>query len=90
MKSIHNTKTIGAPADGVSSRGAAELLAPVAAARELGISYAVLNSWRRKGCPVHHVHRGLNVVALYNLDEVRAWLEERTAALTATRKGMEV
>lgn len=89
MKRIHNTKMISAPADGVSSRGADELLPPIAAARELGVSYAVLNSWRRKGCPVHNVQRGLNVVALYNLDEVRVWLEERRAALTATRKEME-
>lgn len=90
MNNTINIETIGAPADEHSSRGAAELLPPVAAARELGITYYVLNSWRIKGCPVHNVQRGLNVVALYNLEEVRAWRDARAAALNSNRKGLEV
>lgn len=86
MSDINDITQIGAPAGETSSRGAAELLNPIAAARELGISYHVLNSWRIKGCPVHNVQRSLKVVALYNLEEVRAWRDARAAALAATRK----
>lgn len=65
-----------------------KLLPPVQAARALGVSYNVLNSWRRKGCPVHNTQAGLRVVAWYNLDEVRAW-RDRWCAEPVCGKGVK-
>lgn len=67
------------------------LVPPTQAAKALGVTYSTVSSWRRAGCPVHPAGKaGVRVVHLFNLDEVRAWLEERRAALAATRKGMGV
>lgn len=52
-------------------------LTPVAAARKLGVTYCTLNSWRAKGCPHMTTSIGIRTKALYNLDDVMAWMEKR-------------
>lgn len=57
----------------------ARLYPPVAAARKLGVEYTTLNGWRKMGCPAHERVSRMRGW-LYNLEEVRAWLQARRAA----------
>lgn len=61
----------------ICERELSELVTPVEAAKQLGITYCTLNSWRAKGCPHELVSTGLREVARYNLEDVRAWIDSR-------------
>lgn len=66
------------------------LVPPTQAAKALGVTYSTISAWRRAGCPAHTSGKaGVRVVHLFNLDEVRVWLDGRRAALSATGKELE-
>lgn len=57
-------------------------------ARTLGVSIGTVGRWTRGGCPCFHIGitAGPGSRPRYELDKVRAWLEQRTPSPDEMRK----